>query len=58
MTRTNAGGPDHRGNSPAAAVDGEVLPILVDPGTEASRAELEGHHSPLLDGVNRVLTID
>ena len=24
----------------------EVLPILVDPGTEAGREELKGHHRP------------
>ena len=27
------------------AVDGEVLPILVDPGTKTGRAELEGHYN-------------
>ena len=30
-------------DGPAAAVDGEVLPVLVDPGTKTGRAELEGH---------------
>ena len=30
-------------NSPSATVDGEVLPILVDPGTKTGRAHLEGH---------------
>ena len=31
---------------PAAAVNGVVRAVLVDPGAEAGRAELEGHCSP------------
>jgi hypothetical protein len=30
-------------HGPSAAVDGEVLPILVDPGAKSGWAELEGH---------------
>ena len=29
-------------HGPPVAVDGEVLPVLVDPGAEAGRAEREG----------------
>ena len=32
-------------HGPVAAVDGEVLPIIVDPGTETSRAQDQSHHS-------------
>jgi hypothetical protein len=38
-------------HGPVAALDGEVLPILVDPGTESGRAELERHHKPSLLGI-------
>ena len=32
-------------HGPPAAVDGEVLPVLVDPGAEAGRAKaLRGHY--------------
>ena len=35
------------GTSPSAAVDGVVRAILIDPGAEAGRAELEGQFSKL-----------
>jgi hypothetical protein len=41
-----------------AAEDVVIDIIFASAGAEAGGAELEGHHSPLLDGVNRVLTID
>ena len=33
-------------HGPPAAVDGEVLPVLVDPEAEAGRTELESHIIP------------
>jgi hypothetical protein len=36
---------------PVAAVDGVVRPVLVDPGAEAGRAELEGHFKGLVGPV-------
>jgi hypothetical protein len=32
-------------DTPVATVDGVVGAVLVDPGAEASRAELEGHYN-------------
>jgi hypothetical protein len=45
-------------DQPLAAEHAVIDIVFVSAGAEAGGAELEGHHSPLLDGVNRVLTID
>jgi predicted DNA-binding ribbon-helix-helix protein len=51
MFRTTSGLVDPA-NRPSAAVDGVVRSVLVDPGTEAGRAHLEGHHIPSLLGIH------